>query len=123
MRLDSDERITDELADEIRSIFRPAAERDRVRVPGEAAVLGRELHHGFGRKHYRRSCSVAVQRAIGPADIGPETDGTWLRGRNGYVHLNYNSVDEYLKKRATTGAGRGACRATRQGTAPGRGVP
>jgi glycosyltransferase involved in cell wall biosynthesis len=101
LRLDSDERITTELADEIRSILRnPPESVTGFEFWERQFVLGRELHHGFGRKHYRKllfrrgTAKYRVQHEH--EDL--ETDGEWLRGRHGYIHLNYNAVDDYLRK-------------------------
>jgi glycosyltransferase involved in cell wall biosynthesis len=101
MRLDSDERITPELADEIRSILADPPDG----VAGfefweRPFVLGRELRYGFGRKHYRKILfrRGAARYPVRHEHEDLESHGTWLRGRHGYVHLNYNAVREYLTK-------------------------
>lgn len=101
MRLDSDERITDELADEIHSILDdPPPNVTGFEFWERQFVLGRELHHGFGRKHYRKIMfrRGAARYPVRHEHEDLESDGTWARGRNGYIHLNYNAVDEYLQK-------------------------
>ncbi|HEY8775579.1 MAG TPA: glycosyltransferase family 2 protein [Gaiellaceae bacterium] len=101
MRLDSDERITPELAEEIRAILaNPPQGVAGYEFWERAFVLGRELRFGFGRKHYRK---ILFRRGAARYPVRHEHedldgDGVWLRGRNGYVHLNYNAVREYLTK-------------------------
>jgi glycosyltransferase involved in cell wall biosynthesis len=101
LRLDSDERVTPELAEEIRSILRdPPREVTGFEFWERPFVLGRELHHGFGRKHYRR---ILFRRGAARYRVQHEhedldTRGTWLRGSNGYIHLNYSNVADYLRK-------------------------
>jgi glycosyltransferase involved in cell wall biosynthesis len=102
MRLDSDERITPELAKEIRAILaNPPHDVTGFEFWERPFVLGRELRHGFGRKHYRKilfrrgAARYPVRHEHEDLDSG---DGVWLRGRHGYVHLNYNAVREYLTK-------------------------
>jgi glycosyltransferase involved in cell wall biosynthesis len=101
MRLDSDERITPELATEIQSILaNPPPDVTGFEFWERQFVLGRELRFGFGRKHYRR---ILFRRGAARYPVRHEhedldTDGTWLRGRHGYVHLNYNAVRDYLTK-------------------------
>ena len=55
LRLDTDERITPELAAEIQTILAsPPAGVTGFEFWERPFVLGRELDHGFGRKHYRK---------------------------------------------------------------------
>ncbi|MGZ4408473.1 MAG: glycosyltransferase family 2 protein [Gaiellaceae bacterium] len=102
MRLDSDERITPELGKEIRAILaNPPQGVTGFEFWERPFVLGRELRFGFGRKHYRKilfrrgAARYPVRHEHEDLDSG---DGVWLRGRHGYVHLNYNAVREYLTK-------------------------
>lgn len=101
LRLDTDERIPPELAEEIQTLLAAAP-------PGVAGyelwerpiVLGRELRYGFGARHFRKalfrrgSARYPVQREHEEL----ETSGTWLRLRAGYVHHNYARVSDYLQK-------------------------
>jgi len=101
MRLDSDERVTPELAAEIKTILANAP----VDVTGfefweRPIALGRELTHGFGRKHYRK---MMFRRGTARYPVQSEhealtTSGIWLRAEHGYLHLNYRNVGEYLQK-------------------------
>jgi (heptosyl)LPS beta-1,4-glucosyltransferase len=101
LRLDSDERITPELGDEIRTILHePPQDVTGFEFWERQFVLGRELHHGFARKHYRK---ILFRRGTARYPVRHEhedldTDGRWLQGRHGYIHLNYNAVDDYLRK-------------------------
>jgi glycosyltransferase involved in cell wall biosynthesis len=101
LRLDSDERITPELGEEIRVMLRePPKDVTGFEFWERPFVLGRELHHGFGRKHYRK---ILFRRGTARYPVRHEhedleTDGRWKRGRHGYIHLNYNTVADYLRK-------------------------
>ncbi len=101
MRLDTDERITPELAQEIRGLMASATSE----VTGYAfwerpVILGRELHHGFGRRHYRKMLfrRGAARYPVRSEHEDLETSGTWLQTQNGYLHHNYRSVRQYLEK-------------------------
>jgi (heptosyl)LPS beta-1,4-glucosyltransferase len=101
LRLDSDERITPALGEEIRAILRePPRDVTGFEFWERQFVLGRELHHGFGRKHYRKILfrRGTARYAVRHEHEDLETEGRWLRGRHGYIHLNYNAVDDYLRK-------------------------
>ncbi len=108
MRLDTDEVVTPELAAEIQRILAaPPAGVTGFSFWERPIVLGRELRHGFGRRHYR---PMLFRRGTAryPAQRyheGFETAGRWIRGEHGYLHYNYASVDEYLRKMSfyTTG--------------------
>jgi glycosyltransferase involved in cell wall biosynthesis len=101
LRIDTDERLTPELAAEIQSILRDPPEG----VTGfefweRPIILGTELRNGFGRKHHRK---VLFRRGharylVRHDHEDLETSGTWLRGRNGYLHYNYTHVRQYLEK-------------------------
>jgi glycosyltransferase involved in cell wall biosynthesis len=101
LRLDSDERITPELAAEIQAILAdPPAELIGFRCWERPFVLGHELRHGFGRRHHRRllfrrgAARYAVQREH--EDLTSE--GAWGTTAHGYIHLNYRSVGQDLRK-------------------------
>jgi glycosyltransferase involved in cell wall biosynthesis len=101
LRLDTDERVTPELQAEISGILTaPPTGVTGFEFWERLFVLGHELKHGFGRKHYRK-----VMFRHGQARYRVEhehedldTAGIWLRGRNGYLHYNYGSVRDYLTK-------------------------
>lgn len=101
MRLDTDERITPELAEEVLGILADHPEG----VTGfefweRPVILGRELTHGFGRKHYRKMMfrRGAARYPVRSEHEDLEASGTWLRTRHGYLHHNYTSVGQYLAK-------------------------
>lgn len=101
MRLDSDERITPELAAEIREILAdPPPGVAGYELWERRIVLGRELTHGAGRRHYRKMLfrRGAARYPVRHEHEELETSGTWLRARHGYLHYNYASVAEYLEK-------------------------
>jgi glycosyltransferase involved in cell wall biosynthesis len=101
MRLDSDERITPELAAEVERIL--SAPLDGVtgyEFWERLVILGREQRHGFGTKHYRKMMfrRGAARYPVRSEHEDLETSGTWLRTTNGYLHLNYTTVAQYLQK-------------------------
>jgi glycosyltransferase involved in cell wall biosynthesis len=101
MRLDTDERITPQLATEIqRMLASPPADVVGFELWERPIVLGRELKHGFGRKHHRK---MLFRRGMARYPVRHEhedleTSGRWLRTVNGYLHYNYASVGDYLDK-------------------------
>ena len=101
LRLDADERITPELAEELqRLLVDPPDDVTGWESQERVFVLGRELTHGFGRPHdrkmmFRRGMAREPERSEHDA---LETSGTWLRTRNGYIHYNYERVRDYLVK-------------------------
>jgi glycosyltransferase involved in cell wall biosynthesis len=101
MRLDTDERITPELAAEIQAILHDPPEGVTGFEFWECAyVLGRRLEHGRGSKHFRK-CMFRRGAARYPVQHEHEdlqTSGTWLRCEHPYVHLNYATVAQYLEK-------------------------
>jgi glycosyltransferase involved in cell wall biosynthesis len=101
MRLDTDERITPELADEIRGILvSPPDGVTGFMFWERIVVLGRELRYGFGRRHHRRMMfrRGAARYPVRGEHEQLEGDGTWQRTRHGYLHLNYARVGDYLTK-------------------------
>jgi glycosyltransferase involved in cell wall biosynthesis len=101
MRLDTDERITPELAEEIQELLTAPPES----VTGfefweRPVMLGRELTSGFGSKHYRQMLfrRGAARYPARTYHEGFETSGTWVRGTHGYLHYNYCTVRQYLDK-------------------------
>jgi glycosyltransferase involved in cell wall biosynthesis len=101
LRLDSDERVTPELRDEILAMLTSPPEG----VVGFALwerfhVLGRELHHGKGRKSFRNALfrRGAARYALRHEHEQVEGDGTWLRLEHPYLHFTYPRVRDYLAK-------------------------
>jgi glycosyltransferase involved in cell wall biosynthesis len=101
MRLDSDERVTPELATEIKAILSgPPAEADVIEFWERLVVLGRELRHGFGQRHYRK---MMFRRGTARYQVRSEHEdicasGRRMRTRAGYLHYNYTTVGQYLAK-------------------------
>ena len=101
LRLDADERVTPELAREIQGLLRaPPADVTGWECWERIFVLGRELRHGFGRRHYRkmlfRTGAGRYPERSEHDDL--ETSGTWLQTEHGYLHYNYSHVRDYLTK-------------------------
>ena len=101
MRLDSDEEVTPELATEIRELLADPPDG----VTGFAfwerpIILGRELTHGWARKHHRKMLfrrGAARHGARGYHD-DYESDGVWVQGTHGYLHRNYATISDFLRK-------------------------
>ena len=101
MRLDTDERVTPELATEIQEMLaEPPAGVTGVEFWERPVILGRELTHGFGRKHYRKMMFRRGQARypVRSEHEALETSGLWCRMRHGYLHHNYLNVGQYLEK-------------------------
>ena len=101
LRLDTDERVPPELQAEIAGILAaPPSGVTGFEFWERVFVLGHELKHGFGRKHYRklmfRRGSARYRVEHEHEDL--ETSGLWARGRHGYLHYNYGAVQDYLSK-------------------------
>lgn len=101
MRLDTDERVTPELADEILEMLDdPPSDVTGYELWERPVILGRELRHGFGRRHFRkmlfRRGSASYPARSEHEDL--ETSGIWCRMTNGYMHHNYTTVSQYLTK-------------------------
>jgi glycosyltransferase involved in cell wall biosynthesis len=101
MRLDADEWITTELAEEIRALIRNAPD-DVVGFSlwERPIVLGRELRHGWGRRHHRPMLfrRGRARYPLRTEHDALEADGRWLPSEHGYLHFNYASTDEFLTK-------------------------
>jgi glycosyltransferase involved in cell wall biosynthesis len=101
MRLDSDEWITPELAEEIPTLIRSVAD-DVVGFSfwERPVVMGRELRHGWGSRHFRRMLfrRGAAHYPVRSEHEALEGDGTWLQGKHGYLHFNYASPREFVAK-------------------------
>jgi glycosyltransferase involved in cell wall biosynthesis len=101
LRIDSDERITPALANEIEDLLAdPPAGVTGFEFWERPIILGRELRYGFGRKHFRK---ILFRRGEASYDVKHDHEdlsgaGRWLRGRNGYLHYNYAQVRQYLEK-------------------------
>lgn len=101
MRLDTDERVTPELAAEIQEILaHPPPGVTGYEFLERRVALGRELRHGAGRPRYRK---MLFRRGLARHRVEHEheeltTSGTWLRARHGYLHESYANVGDYLRK-------------------------
>jgi glycosyltransferase involved in cell wall biosynthesis len=101
MRIDTDERLTPELASEIQKILDdPPQGVTGFEFWERPFILGRELKHGFGRKHYRKFMFRRGHARFPVKHDHDELDtsGLWRRGTHGYLHFNYASVRDYLVK-------------------------
>ncbi len=101
MRIDTDERLTPALAREIQQILaHPPEGVTGFEFWERPFVLGHELKHGFGRKHYRKFMFRRGQARFPVVHDHEDlkTSGIWLQGRHGYLHYNYGAVRDYLVK-------------------------
>lgn len=101
MRLDTDERVTPELAAEIHDMLEnPPEGITGFEFWERPVILGQELHHGFGRPHHR---PMLFRRGMAKYPVrseheGFETSGVWAKMEHGYLHFNYTTVGQYLAK-------------------------
>jgi glycosyltransferase involved in cell wall biosynthesis len=101
LRLDSDERITDELATEMQEFLTdPPEDVIGLACWERPVMLGREIRHGFGRQHHR---PLLFRKGTARYPVQTEHEnmaytGTFAKSQHGYMHLNYRSVGHYLQK-------------------------
>ncbi len=99
MVVDADERVTPELADEVRILLRgPTC--DGYRLRRRNFFLGREIRHGtWGNDHvlrlFRRDKGRYQERHV---HSRVELDGREGRCRGALLHHTYRSLDEYARK-------------------------
>lgn len=101
MRIDTDERVTSELAKEIQEILsNPPSQVTGFEFWERPVMLGRELRYGFGRQHFRKMMfrRGTARYPVRSEHEDLETSGTWVRTKAGYLHYNYSSVGQYLVK-------------------------
>jgi glycosyltransferase involved in cell wall biosynthesis len=101
MRLDTDERVTPELAEEIQHFLEaPPPDVTGLEIWERPVMLGRELRYGFGHRHYRKMMfrKGRAQYPVRSEHEDLETTGKWERTVYGYLHHNYLDVSQYLQK-------------------------
>jgi glycosyltransferase involved in cell wall biosynthesis len=101
LQLDTDERITPELAAEIQRILTdPPADVTGFEFWERPINLGVELKHGYGRRHYKqRMFRRGTARYRVESEHEPlVTSGKWVRLNHGFLHENYRSVSQFLQK-------------------------
>lgn len=101
LRIDTDERLTLELAAEIQEILAdPPPGVIGFAFWERPIILGRELRHGFGRKHHRKLLfrRGTARYRVEHEHEDLESTGVWQTGRHGYLHYNYSAVRQYLEK-------------------------
>jgi glycosyltransferase involved in cell wall biosynthesis len=101
MRLDSDERLTPELAQEIRSfLLDPPNDVAGLEFWERPIELGKEMRFGFGHRHYRKMMfrNGTASYAVRHEHEDLQSYGNWQRLSHGYLHYNYSDVSQYLHK-------------------------
>jgi len=101
MRLDSDERVTPTLAVEIQNILKqPVADVNGYYFHEVLIVLGHALRHGRGLNRRREMMfrTGHVRYNVTSEHESLPTDETWRQLNGSYIHLNYQSVSQYLTK-------------------------
>lgn len=98
--LDSDERVTPPLAQEIRRVV-ASSEHDGWWVPRRNIIWGREIHHGGWWPDYQLRLLRVAKARYDPAR--PVHEVVLLDGTEGYLqepllHHNYASVREFIRK-------------------------
>jgi glycosyltransferase involved in cell wall biosynthesis len=110
LSIDADERLSPELAAEVRAVLEADGPADGYELPYEVRFLGRRLRFGgLGSERHLRLFRRGRGRFVGGAlHEGIALDGTARRLRGRVIHLPYRDVDEYLDKlaRYTTFAAR-----------------
>jgi glycosyltransferase involved in cell wall biosynthesis len=99
--LDTDERATPEIREEIRAVLRQGPEADAYFVPRENFFLGRKIRHGGWYPDYRQPQLFRKDRLRYRDDIVHE--GFELNGRIGYLKQHvlqypFRDIDHYLAK-------------------------
>jgi (heptosyl)LPS beta-1,4-glucosyltransferase len=101
LAIDADERVTPELADEIRQVLSSAPRCDGYFIHRRNFFFGHEVKHcGWERDKilglYRRAvCHYAAGHVHERLDVGTDRIG-YLRGK--YLHFPYWTFDQYLEK-------------------------
>ena len=101
IRIDSDERVTPELAAEMRDFMRSApADVTGLACWERLVILGREMRHGRGARHHRKLLfrRGAARYAVQYEHEDLTSTGRWVDSTSGYMHLNYPTVADYLRK-------------------------
>jgi glycosyltransferase involved in cell wall biosynthesis len=101
MRLDSDERVTPELAAEIADILRdPPAGVNGFFFWQTMVVLGHALRYGRGLDLRREMMfrTGHVRYKVEHEHESLPTDHTWRQLRGHYLHYTYTSISQYLAK-------------------------
>lgn len=103
--LDSDERPTDELLDEIRDFLSTSVSKQEiagVRIPNEFYFLGKPLRYGIYRKSGAEIRMMRKGRWDYPAEkgihYGVSVVGEVVRFKNSYRHFNVNTLSEWFIK-------------------------
>jgi glycosyltransferase involved in cell wall biosynthesis len=101
MRMDSDERVTAELAAQIKAVLRsPPPEVNGFYFRQRLIVLNHVLRHGRGLNSRREMMFKTghVRYKVQSEHESLPTDETWRDLDGYYVHINYESVSQYLAK-------------------------
>ena len=97
-RLDADERISDELVEEINNKL-PTATADGFEMRLRIYFMGKWIKHGGTHKQYfLRLFRYGKGRVTGLMDEGVEVDGTIERLKNDFLHYDYKGLDEWSEK-------------------------
>lgn len=101
MRLDSDERISADLANEIqRMLAHPPDGVTGFFFRQRIIILGHWLRRGRGLNSRREMLfrTGAVRYTVQSEHESLPTDASWREMQGHYIHLNYQSVSQYLRK-------------------------
>ena len=106
MRLDSDERLSIELQDEIMALLDAEPDRTVYTAPYRSYFLGKPIHHGTSmvqthritlfRKGTLRYVTRSEHEDLTPTNKGPMPPIGRLQGL--YLHFSVPSITKYLKK-------------------------
>ncbi len=104
--LDSDERVTSELQEEIKSVVSHVAMQpsnngiSAYAIPRQNIILGRQMRHGgwwpdYVKRLFKKS---ALQKWTGDLHEEPVFDGTLGHLKNAIVHLKHDNLSEMVEK-------------------------
>ena len=99
--VDSDERVTPELADEINALLTAGPDRDGYHIYRANYFLGHRIRHsGWGRDKVLRLFRRDLGRYVGESDHAEVTVSTGRVGhlRHRLEHFTYWSYDQYFQK-------------------------
>ena len=99
LSLDADERVTPELAEEIREVIK-TERSDAFDIPFQVWFLGKRLRFGgLGREHHVRLFRAGKGHFGGKQlHEGIVVEGTTSRTVNAITHIPYRNLNEYLEK-------------------------
>lgn len=100
LSLDADERITAELAEEIRRVIEQDKGVAGYWIPRENIIFGKVIKHGLWTDDYQLRLFQKGKGAFEKDTVHKplHIDGSTAKLTHSFTHINYTSVDQYLHK-------------------------